>query len=276
MRLKTFGAILLGLFAGTLAFGQAAPGSFATGPQLPGLVVSSDAQAVAVLGNAMNAVGGLSILAGLEDFTASGNITYFWAGQQVQGTVTLRGKGLDEFRMDADLPSGTRSWAVDHGIGMLSDTDGTVTPIPGHNAVNLGALTFPYLWLAGAAGNPQTTVSTLGTTQVNGTSAIEIRVQRHYATSYDPTGAIAQLTTRDFFVDPTTFLILKTEIMTHPAKTFSLSLPEDLYFSNYQRVSGVLVPFSIEETINGQEIWTVQISSVQFNSGLSDADFSVN
>jgi hypothetical protein len=269
MRLKTIVAVLWGLLAGTLAFGQ-----FGAGPQLPGLVPSSNPQALAVLSSVLGAAGG-SALGSLQDFTASGAITYFWAGQQVAGTVTLRGKGLDEFRMDAVLPDGTRSWAVNHGVGNLMAEGGTETTIPGHNAANLGSLSFPFLWLAGATANSQTTISSEGAATVNGIQAIVIRVQRHYAASYDPSGLIAQLTTRDFFIDPTTLLILKMEIMTHPAKTFSVSLPEDLYFSNYQHVSGVLVPFSIEDTVNGQEIWSVQLSSIGFNSGLSDSVFSL-
>ncbi|MGH9470813.1 MAG: hypothetical protein ACRD1N_10800 [Terriglobia bacterium] len=126
--------------------------------------------------------------------------------------------------------------------------------------------------LASAA--PGTTVSTVGSATVKGITATRIRIQRHYASSFDPNGLIARLTTRDFFVDPTG-LVVKTEAMTHPIKTFTESLPEDIYFSDYQRVNGIAVPLTITETINGQKIWTVQLSSIQFNSGLGDPDFSL-
>lgn len=189
--------------------------------------------------------------------------------------MTLRGRGLDQFRMDAVLPEGTRSWSVSHGVGSLRKADGTEAPIPGHNAIGMGSLTFPGLYLALASGAADTTVSAVGTAQVDGVNTTQIRVQRHYASSYDPNGTIAQLTTRDFFFDPTTFLVVKTEVMTHPLKTFTLSLPEDIYFSDYRRVNGVAVPFTMTETINDQKIWTIQLSSIQFNSGLGDASFSL-
>jgi hypothetical protein len=263
------------LFSGTLAFGQLPLRHLGSAPQLPSVVAASDVQAVAVLSKVLSAAGGSQALGPIQDFTASGQITYSWAGQPVQGSVSLRGRGLEQFRMDAALPEGTRSWAVSHGIGKLNKADGTNEAIPGHNAINLGSLTFPYLWLAMAAGDPHTTVSTVGTAQVDGVNAIQIRVQRHYAASFDPHGTIAQLTTRDFFIDPVSSMILKVELMTHPLKTFSISLPEDLYFSNYQRVNGVMVPFSISDTVNGQQTWSIQLSSIQFNSGLSDSDFSM-
>ncbi len=39
-------------------------------------------------------------LSSVQDFTASGTITYYWAGQQVQGPATVRGRGTDQFRLD--------------------------------------------------------------------------------------------------------------------------------------------------------------------------------
>jgi hypothetical protein len=262
------------VFGGALAFGQTPLGSFINRPQLPPVITASDPQATALLGSVLNAGGGLSVLSSAADFTASGEITYYWAGQPDEGSVTLRGKGLDQFRLDAALPEGPRSWSVSHGIGQLAKADGATNSIPGHNAINSGALTLPYLWLAAVASSPQTTVTSLGTVGVNGVETAAIRVQPHYAVSFDPRGTLAQLTTRDFFIDPQTFRIVKMEIMTHPVKTFSVSLPEDIYFSNYQRVDGISVPFTVTESINGQQIWMIQLSSIQFNSGLTDTVFA--
>lgn len=258
-----------------LAVGQSAPQAFVKTPQLPPVVASSDAQASAVVSQAINAAGGLQVLLTVQDYTATGQITYYWAGDSVQGQATLRGRGLDQSRLDANLPEGTRSWAVSHGNGTMRKADGTEKPIAGHNAISLGALTLPGLYLVLASTSPSTTVSTLGTEQYNGVAAIHVRVQRHYPAAQDPQGVLAQLTTRDFFIDPSTYLVVGTEFMTHPTKTFTVSLPEDIYFSNYQRVNGVMVPFAAAETINGQKIWSLQLSSIQFNSGLSDADFSL-
>lgn len=275
MWLRIAGSILI---SSALAFGQAASGPaspLGNRPQLPPVVAASDPQAVSVATQVLNAAGGLQALSTIQDYTATGQITYYWAGQEIQGPVMLRGRGLDQFRLDAQLPEGTRTWAVSHGIGKLQKGDGTENPIPGHNAINMGSLTFPSLYLSLASLAANATISSVGTAQINGVNALQIRVQRHYPASQDPQGVLAQLTTRDFFIDPSTYLIVGTEFMTHPTKTFTVSLPEDIYFSNYQRVNGVMVPFAVTETINGQKIWSLQLSSIQFNGGLSDADFTL-
>ena len=98
--------------------------------------VSRDPQAVSLLTQSVNAAFGSTGLSTYRDFTATGTITYFWAGDQVLGSATVKGRGPAEFRIDASLPMGTRSYAVNYGVGALKDTDGTLKPIPFHNTVN--------------------------------------------------------------------------------------------------------------------------------------------
>ncbi|MGH9327769.1 MAG: hypothetical protein ACRD2B_13960 [Terriglobia bacterium] len=135
MRVHTLISVpLMAASAGALAFGQAplnSPLELASPPQLPAVVSASDAQAEAALAQALNAAGGSELLATLQDFTASGTIAYSWAGKAAQGTVTLRGRGLDQFRLDAVLLGGTRSWAVSHGLGTFEKPVGAQTPVPG-------------------------------------------------------------------------------------------------------------------------------------------------
>ncbi len=263
------------LFSASLSFGQASAGGPPPQYGLPPVATQSDAAAQSVLSGVLSAAGGLVVLSTLRDFTALGTIAYNWAGQQDQGSVTFRGLGASDFRLDAQLTDGTRSWAVNGGVGTLASQDGSTEVIPGHNAINLGSLSYPYLWLAAAATAATTTVSSEGAAVVNGVNTVDIRVQLHYSTATDPNGTLAQLSTRDFFIDPTSFLIVKAEFMTHPVNTISVSLPEDIYYSNYQQVNGAVVPFTIMQTVNGQQIWTAQLSSIQFNTGLSSANFTM-
>ena len=118
-----------------------------------------DPQAVSILNQSLNAAGGVTAIQAIADYTATGNITYHW-NPEVQGNVTVRGLGLDEFRLDANLPTGTRSWAIQYGTTTTRAENGAIWqyppthPIPSSDVfpyqppMFLGGLALPYLQLA--------------------------------------------------------------------------------------------------------------------------------
>ena len=63
--------------------------------------------------------------------------------------------------------------------------------------------------------------------------------------------------------------------MIHPQETLTESFPHEMEFGNYSVFEGVRVPTLIREKLIGQTTWEVRISSVTFNSGLTDADFDL-
>ncbi len=76
--------------------------------------IVQDAHALSLLSQALAVGGGAQAVAAISDYTATGNITYY-ADEAAQGTVTAMGTNSQEFRLDATLPSGVRSWAVHDG-----------------------------------------------------------------------------------------------------------------------------------------------------------------
>lgn len=89
-----------------------------------------DQRGVEVLAQAVGAAGGLGSVRGIQDFRSTGTIIYYWADEEVQGTITIRGRGTRQFRLDAVLPTGERSWTVNDGEGSLRDSGGNTTEIP--------------------------------------------------------------------------------------------------------------------------------------------------
>src|SRR2546425_892815 len=71
-------------------------------PSAAGLaqVGTKDPKGVDVLIQSVNASGATNPLKPIQDFTATGAITYFWAGEQVQGTATVKGRASDQFRIE--------------------------------------------------------------------------------------------------------------------------------------------------------------------------------
>ena len=232
-----------------------------------------DPQAVAILTQCLNAAGGAQTIAAIQDFTASGTITYFWAGEQIQGSATVRGRGVGQFRLDANLPNGVRSWVASNGVGSLKELNGTVSSIPYHNAVNLGSLTLPYPLVRAATQDASVSLFYLGLIATNGREAHHIRVRTNLPVGADPGGMISKLSKKDFFIDVNTLQLLKTLDMVHPLKRSTEDYPHEIQFSDYRLANGVLIPFLITETIVGQRTWIIQLNQISFNTGLSDSDF---
>ncbi len=236
---------------------------------------TSDPQAISVLTQALNAAGGPIALGSIRDFTATGTITYFWAGSPVPGTATARGRGADQFRLDASIPQGARSHAVSHGQGAFKDTSGTVKPIPYHNTVNVGILTFPFPGIIARLNDPLTSITYVGLVQLAARQTHQVRVRRQFGATTDPNGTLSNLTVTDYFVDAQTYLLVKVTDMTHPVGTLTRSYQHDIELENYTNIGGVNVPMLVREKITGQTIWELRLSSVSFNTGLTDADFAL-
>ena len=234
-----------------------------------------DQQAISVLNSCLTASGGFAAITAVQDFSASGSVTYYWANQNIQGTVTLKALGTSNFRVDAVLQTGTRSWAVSNGNGALVDTNGTRTTIPYYNGVNVGVLSWRLPNLVAALANTAATLSYIGVVQSDAGQAIQIHYVLPDTTNPDP--SLANLNTIDYFFDPNTYYLLETLDTTYSATTFNLTqgLQHELLLSNYQNVNGVMVPFSVTEKISGQSTWLVQLTGINFNVGLSIADFQL-
>jgi hypothetical protein len=236
---------------------------------------TQDPQALSTLNSCITTSGGLAAINAVQDFAAQSNITYYWANQNVQGTATLKALGTSNFRVDAVLQAGTRSWAVTGLTGALVNTDGTRTTIPSYNAVNVGIQSWRLPNIVAALGNTAANISYMGVVQSDAGQAIQV----HYVLpdSSNPDPSLANLNTIDYFFDPNTFYLLETLDTTYSATNFNPSqgLQHEILFSNYQNVSGVMIPFSVSEKISGQTTWSVQLTSISFNVGLTVANFQL-
>lgn len=86
---------------------------------------------------------------------------------------------------------------------------------------------------------------------------------------------LSRLSTRDYFIDAASFQLLSTVDMVYPQRDPASGHSREIFFSDYRLVNGILVPFSISETVVGQRTWTIQVNQITFNSGLRDTDFEL-
>jgi len=113
----------------------------------------------------------------------------------------------------------------------------------------------------------------LGTEEVNGQTAHVIDLQ-HAATDGDSFSIIRQKGTHTIIsVSTTTFFPLKIQFTFSSISDLKTSLPVTRYWSNYQSVQGISVPFIAQDFAGGKLLSTLQLDSVQWNVGLPESDF---
>lgn len=243
-------------------------------PRQTATTVQRDPQAVAVLTQVVNAAGGATALAAVQDFTASGTIIFNWAGNQVQGSVTAKGKGLHEFRMDANVPGGTQSLVVNGYAGAFTPLNSQKILLPSWTAITSGSLTFPAARIANALADSSTTVIYVGLVTWNGSQVCQVHVAPVVDPALNPNGFSA-LGAFDLYIDSASYRVLGLSETIWWNGNSAQAYQHELTFSNYTSTNGLLVAFAITEKFGGQQTWTLQLSAINFNTGLTDADFQL-
>jgi hypothetical protein len=232
-----------------------------------------DPLAVALLTQSLVAAGGAPALATVLDFTATGKITYYWTEKGEEGTVTVKSRGANQFRLDAILAEGLRTGVVDSGTAWTRDPAGKVRQLFNQHTDNAGNNYLPYAEISAALASPSITITDLGMVTENHQQAHGVRLSGTFSPSVDPGGSRTKLSQRDIFIDPTSLLVVRTRDLAPLRSRPDPTVPHDVIFSDYRPINGVLFPFSVAEALNHQQAFAIQFDQVKFNGGLGDSDF---
>ena len=236
-------------------------------PTLP--PATKDPQAVSIVNQTLSAAGGTQAVKVIASYIGTGNVTQSGAGgATVQGTVTVRGEGLNKFRMDTTFPSGERSEVID-GKTTTKDEHDVVTKLSIQPPLSPARLIMPYLQLNAALTSINLNVIYKGVVEIGGRPTQDVQVQRIFPVGSRLNPTFTDSFNIDFFIDSSTFQIV---MMQDVVQKF---LTRQIQYSDFQTVGGVLVPFSISESIRGQNIWLIQLGQISFNSGVQDSDFKL-
>lgn len=249
-------------------------GSFCAKAQEP-LSATKDPQAIAVLTQYINKAGGAFAIAAVKDFVASGTIDYNW-GEPTRGSLKVRARGTSQLRLDSYVDIGRRSWVINGDHGAFRNIDGSISPIPFHNAVNVGILYWPAPNILFSISDPETRINFGGLVESADGQAYRIDVVSMASVQLgeDPTLLVRILTVQYFF-DPSTLLLSKTRILAHTNENPKVDFAREAIYSNYRVSSGVLFPFSVTEKFDDQENSSMTFDSVAMNVGLGDSDFAL-
>ena len=246
---------------------------------LPGLVSgqtqpANDPQAVALAAQSIAALtGGTTI----TDVTLTGNVIWNPDSDDQTGPATLSASGAGESRMDLSLSGGTRSEIRDAStgtaLGKWISQSGTSGNYASHNCQTDAVWFFPALGSLAVA--PSTVLSYIGQESRNGATVQHIQSYVYQASQ--TVGSLQQqLSTLDFYLDATSLLPTAIVFNAHPDTDATSNIATEVDFSNYQAVSGVLVPMHIQRFFQGTLTIDLTVSSATFNTGIALSTFTTN
>lgn len=238
------------------------------------VTVTKDSQALSVLTQSMNAIGGLAAISTIQDYTGTGNITYYWAGEEVQASAAVRGMGIGGFRLDATLPTGVRTSACSGYAGVLITPDGKRSTPSFYNQMTTGSMTLPYIRIAAAMSDATTSIMYVGPSAIDGKQFLQIHFAPTFGANSPGHGKLVGLGAFDVFLDPSSLLVTKLSEIAHSDADYNQTLSHELDFSNYQKVGNIAAPLTVSETLSGQTTWSLTLTSLSFNGGLTSDIFA--
>lgn len=254
-----------------IAFAQT-PKPIATTAVAPENKPVRDSEGLAILEKAVIAAGGSQSIRQIKDFTASGKITRYGGEAPVSNPVELYGRGLDQLKMNTDTVDGPHVIVVNHGVGKIV-TQKQVIPISPMNSSNLSLVNFPAPFLAAALNDTHANVSFMGIEKIGNSSAYVVRIIRGVPERLLQDERFKKIRSSEVLIDSTNSLILAVRHPFFGRAARAREVLRQLEFADFRQVNGLIIPFTVNEKMGGQSTWTISLSKINFNVGLTDDNF---
>lgn len=204
---------------------------------------------------------------GCPEIEGKGTIQY--AGtDDGQLPATLYLKQGTHFRLDITTSEGTRSTRISGASGVMRDESGkSQFLIP--DAAITGLLQFQTLACGLMAQHPASYID-------DGVVSVD---HLHRITLESPLipgfRSAPQHTTSvvDFYFDTVSHLLTKSVTLIRIAGARNQEFIRTITYSDYRDVSGTVVPFRFQESLNGEPTWSLQLNQVQLNGSVADSYF---
>ncbi len=208
------------------------------------------------------------------DMVGKGNLTTGGANA-VPGNdadpATLWILGHNGFRLDVQKQKGLSSVRMDGTYGIAQHEDGKIKPMDARDAVT-GLLAFPSLFEANFP-TAQTMLTDQGFATVDGTTLRRISVETSWPDGETDASGASMTAVTDLYFDPQTHLLIKSATAVLGSDVSPEQYLRVVTYGDYRATDGMQIPYRYSETLNGQSLWTLQLSHIQLNQGLSQASF---
>ena len=202
-----------------------------------------------------------------KGITGTGTVTY---PEGDQHSAQLYLSGSMQTRLDVSMDSGTRSLRIGNDHGGLQDEDGEFHPIPPLTS-GLGMFAIARVW-ADAINSPRVSLYDCGVFTA-GEQHLH-RITMEYALGANNGNRTQVTMATDLYFDPATHLLwFSVESMgTMPVP--SQVLQRVTIYSGYTTFNGLMFPARIEQMLDGQAQWALQLTEMGANSAVSDDMFA--
>lgn len=212
-----------------------------------------------------------SALQAMIDYLNAVGVTS-WAGMQATGTYS-QSNGLsgtaslsigtsDQFRLDLSTSSGTRSTRIDGNFGMMVEADASQFPIPPY-AAKIGIVGFARLF-SPDVGTTASAIIDQGLVSIAGVSLHRITVEEAVLVNAVPIGSGTPSVT-DFYFDPSSHLLKISTAFVQLNSTDRGRYLVVVRYDGYQSAGTLSLPHSIQQTINGQPQWALNLTDIALN-----------
>jgi hypothetical protein len=234
-----------------------------------------DPQAVQIIQASLAAMGSTQALL-LNDSVAIGQAQIFKPdGTALTLPIVKKSKGTKMVRTELQRPEGARVRVVNSGLGGIQNPDGTVRHQFSNNTVAERIDHIPALSILTEWQSSTTEIRYVGADTLNGSPVQVIAISFIPTTDPKWVGFYRSTTQTLFYVDQATNLVSKIQYQNFAENDSNVSEKIEIFFTSYQAVNGVLVPFAQASYADGRPRSTLTFTSVAFNTALSDTEFAV-
>jgi hypothetical protein len=209
-------------------------------------------------------MGGVTVLSQVHNSVVTGTSANQTAQQAAPQSFTWT-YAEKQFRLENSAASGSHV-LVSSGGSPQDFHDGEWLVVPPGMARTILPYHIPALTLFGEIQNSGYSFVFGGSTTLNGKVAIHIQSRD----DSDVTGHL--FTPQDWYFDSATGLPLRVEFQIPISENANDSLPASMDFSNFQAVTGVLVPFQLRIT-EGPITFVSTVTSATFNTNIDPSTF---
>jgi len=174
------------------------------------------------------------------------------------------------------MTSGQRTEIRSGPAGDWIGADGVDHAMALHNCWSDAAWFYPGLSLQALSSDSGLGLAYVGPEAKNGIAVFHLRLFRVVpgaSAVTDPT--VLKLSAEDLYLDAMSMLPLFLDFNVHPDTDFTRSIPVEIAFSGYQKMSGIAVPTRIQKFLNGSLLVDLSVGSAAINSGLPASEFAL-